>query len=160
MALVLDTGVLIAAILTNEPDHDACRSLINDANETLVIPAPVFVELEYLLHKRSTIQTWMQVAEDVASGAYRIFPLDAVALLTAARLQERYRDLRLGLVDAAVFVACESLGETKLATLDRRHFSVLLTQRGRALDLVPDQAPDLVPDQAPRHRSAVDLKRS
>lgn len=43
----------------------------------------------------------------------------------------------LGFVDAAVFVACVALGEEKVATLDRRHFSVLRTEAGRALDLLP-----------------------
>lgn len=29
------------------------------------------------------------------------------------------------MVDAAVIAVCERLGETKVATLDRRHFSVV-----------------------------------
>jgi hypothetical protein len=37
-----------------------------------------------------------------------------------------------------VFVACQSLNETKVATLDRRHFSMLRTQDGQALDILPE----------------------
>lgn len=138
MALVLDTGVLFAAHVSDEPEHAACRTLIEQAREPLVIPVPVFLELEYLFRRRATLRAWLDLAEDVAAGAYTIFPLDAAAVLAVARLQQRYKDLPLGLVDAAVFVACEGLQETKVATLDRRHFSVLRRERGKALRLLPD----------------------
>ena len=47
------------------------------------------------------------------------------------------KDQKLGFVDAAVFCSCQALGERKVATPDRRHFSVLRTNDGRALDLLP-----------------------
>jgi hypothetical protein len=37
-----------------------------------------------------------------------------------------------------VFVTCESLSESKVATLDRRTFSLLRTADGRALEILPD----------------------
>lgn len=137
MALVLDTSALFAAHVSDEDEHAACRALIEAAREPLVIPAPVFVELEYLFRKRATLRAWLAFAEDVAAGAYAIFPLDGAAVLAAARLQQRYRDLPLGFVDAAVVVACESLGEDRVATLDRRHFSVVRLAKKRALTLLP-----------------------
>ncbi|MHB8511605.1 MAG: type II toxin-antitoxin system VapC family toxin [Actinomycetota bacterium] len=139
MALVLDTGPLLAAHLTSEPRHQQCRSLFQAIEEPLLIPAPVFVELEYLLHKRASLRTWLQFADDVANGAYSIYPLDAAAVTAAARLQERYRDLRLGFVDAAVFTCCVALKERKVATLDHRHFSVLRTDDGFGLELLPSR---------------------
>jgi len=39
---------------------------------------------------------------------------------------------------AAVFLTCVELGEDKVATLDHRHFSVLRTEDGRALRLLPE----------------------
>lgn len=137
MALVLDTSALFAAHVSDEDEHRACRALIENANEQLVIPAPAFVELEYLFRKRATLHAWMRLANDVAAGAYTVYPLDAAGVLAAALLQERYSDLPLGLVDAVVFRTCVELGESKLATLDRRHFGMLRDERGRALDLLP-----------------------
>jgi len=46
--------------------------------------------------------------------------------------------LDLGLVDAAVIVACEALGETKVATLDRRAFSVVQPRHCERLTLLPE----------------------
>ncbi len=48
-----------------------------------------------------------------------------------------YRNLSLGLVDATVVAATEMLTETKLATLDRRHFSVVRPAHAEALTILP-----------------------
>lgn len=138
MALVLDTGVLFAALDADEPAHDACEDLVRTMGEQLIIPAPVFVELDYWVRKAGTADAWLTFCEDVAAGAYTIYPLEPALLVAAAQLEARYADLPLGLVDAAVFAVCEAIGERKVATLDRRHFSILRTSEGRALELVPE----------------------
>lgn len=138
MALVLDTGVLYAALDETDPAHDACAELIGGTDEALVVPSPVLVEADYWLRKYAPAATWVSFCEDVHAGAYALYEPGAAGLLAAARLQERYEDLRLGFVDAAVFVTCETLGERKVATLDRKHFSVLRTSDGGALTLLPE----------------------
>jgi predicted nucleic acid-binding protein len=52
-------------------------------------------------------------------------------------LQTHYADLALGIVDASVMALTERLGEDKLATLDRRHFSVVRPAHTKALLLLP-----------------------
>ena len=137
MALVLDTGVLYAALDENDADHAACAGLLGSTREQLVIPSPVLIELDYWVRKFASADAWLTFCEDVGGGAFVIYPLDTELLLTAARLQARYADLPLGLVDAAVFVTCEALGEPKVATLDHRDFGILRTDTGKALDIVP-----------------------
>lgn len=138
MALVLDTGVLYAALDESDRDHRACAELLETTAEQLIIPAPVLVELDYWVRKFATADVWLAFCEDVLAGAYAVFPLDAQLLVSAAQIQARYSDLPLGLTDAAVFATCETIGERKVATLDRRHFSVLRTREGRALEIVPE----------------------
>jgi len=138
VALVLDTGVLYAALDTDDPDHDRCARLLEASEEQLVIPSPVLVELDYWVRKYASADVWLAFCEDVHSGAYALFPLDAPLLLASAELQARYADLPLGVVDAAVFVTCETLGEHKVATLDRRDFTALKTRDGKTLGLLPD----------------------
>ena len=36
----------------SDADHVACRSLIESADEPLIIPAPVLVEVDYWIHQR------------------------------------------------------------------------------------------------------------
>ena len=139
MALVLDTGVLYAALDESDPDHDRCDRLLQDSTEQLVIPAPVLVELDHWVRKFSTAEVWLAFCQDVEAGAYAIYPLDGQLLVAAAELEARYADLRLGLVDASVVAVCETLGEPKVATLDRRHFGVVKRLDGSALHILPGE---------------------
>ena len=138
MALVLDTGVVYAALNEDDPDHEQCASLLGAAEEQLILPLPVLVELDYWLRLAASSDVWLAFCEDIAGGAYSLWSLDAALLLKAAQLQSRFSDQPIGFVDAAVFVTCEALGEEKVATLDRRHFSGLRTQDGKALRILPD----------------------
>lgn len=64
-------------------------------------------------------------------------PTDA-DLARAAELEQTYEDLDLGLVDACTIALCERFGETALATLDRRHFSVVRPRHCTHLALLPE----------------------
>ena len=139
MTLVLDTGVIYAALDESETAHRSCRTLLEDSAEQLLIPSPVLVELDYLLRKYASADAWAGFCEDIRGGAYGIWQLDAAQLVDAASLETRYADLRLGFVDAAVFSTCELLGEDKVASLDHRHFSTLRTRAGEALQLLPER---------------------
>ena len=140
MALVVDTGVLLGALNEEDREHHRCHRLLMGQSEALVVPGPVLVELDYFLRKQTTRDEWTTFCEEVKEGRYLLYELDVDSLLAAARLQARYSDQPIGLVDASVFVTCEQLEEDKVATLDHRHFGVLRTEEGGALRLLPDLA--------------------
>ncbi len=52
MALVVDTGPLLAALDVNDRDHARCRDFLAEATEPIVVPAPVVVELEWMTTTR------------------------------------------------------------------------------------------------------------
>ena len=54
-----------------------------------------------------------------------------------AELVETYVDMPLGGADASVVAIAERLGETTIATLDRRHFGVVRPAHATAFELVP-----------------------
>ena len=137
MALVLDTGVLYGALDESDPDHAACAALVEETPEQLLIPVLVLGELDYWVRKFASADAWLTFCQDIREGAYTIYQLDSQLLLAAAQVEARFADLGVGLVDASVVVTCESIGETRVATLDRRHFSVLRTSDGKALDILP-----------------------
>ena len=138
MALVLDTGPLLAALDTNDRDHARCLAMTESVREDFIVPSHVLVELDYWLRKRRAVAVWETFAEDVADGAYRLYQPDESDLLRAAELEAQYASLDLGLVDASVIVACERLRENKVATLNRRHFSVVRPRHCDALTLLPE----------------------
>jgi predicted nucleic acid-binding protein len=136
--VVLDTGVLLAALDANDPRHrEATAVLAGLERDVPVVPAPILSELDYCLRKRGAAATWTAFCKDVVRGRYAVHHLDPDALLRAASLQAKYADLPIGFVDAAVFVTCVELEDPQVATFDRRHFSVLRTEDGRTLEIVP-----------------------
>ena len=135
MALILDTGPLVALLDATDPDHARCTRLITEAVEPRVVPVCVLVEVEYLL--RAWPPAFAALMSEFEAGGLELLELPLRWLLRAGELVDRYGDLPLGLVDATVVAATEMLGETKLATLDRRHFNVVRPAHAEALALLP-----------------------
>ncbi len=137
MALVLDTGPLLAALDAADPDHAACAALLLEAKEDLVVPALVLPELDYWCARRLSVDAWLLFLDDVLAGAYRIeLPTDR-DLGRARDIQATYRDLGLGVVDASVIALVERLGEPKVATLDLRHFATVRPNHIDSLRILP-----------------------
>lgn len=137
MALILDTGPLLAALDAADSDHKACAKLIEEAGEDLVVPTLVLAELDYWCHERLTGDVWLAFLADVVAGAYSVESPTQADLERCHELQRAYADLEVGVVDASVLALVERLGAPKLATLDHRHFSVMRPRHVEALALLP-----------------------
>lgn len=136
MALILDTGPLVALIDRSDPDHDRCLELINSATEVRIVPVCALVEIEYQL--RPWRGGFAGLMADVDAGRLAVHLPDTSELTRASSLVEEYADLPLGLVDASVLACVERLREPKLATLDRRHFSIVRPTHVKHLRLLPE----------------------
>lgn len=139
MALILDTGPLYALLDRDDAAHQACRLLIQTAKEPLVVPAPVLVEVDYWIHARLHAGALTALLNDIIDGAYVVEELIARDYHRVRALCEQYADADIGFVDAAVLAIVERMKETKLATLDRRHFGMLRPLHVDALQLLPEQ---------------------
>ena len=137
MALILDTGPLLAALDAADPDHERCAALLTDSAEDLVVPALVLAELDYWCARRLSSDAWLIFLDDVLAGAYRVESPTAADLARCRDLQARYRDLALGVVDASVMALAERLDEPKVATLDQRHFRAVRPVHVVSLELLP-----------------------
>jgi predicted nucleic acid-binding protein len=137
VALILDTGPLLAAFDAADPDHAACAALLTEADEDLVVPALVLAELDYWCAQRLAPGVWLAFLDDVLAGVYRVENPGGHDLARCRELQNQYADLGVGVVDASVLALVERLGEEKLGTLDHRHFSVMRPVGGGAVKLLP-----------------------
>jgi predicted nucleic acid-binding protein len=135
MALILDTGPLVALLDATDPDHERCTDLIQGSSERRVVPVCVLVEVEYLL--RPWPNAFAALLKELGDGSLELLELPRRWLLRAGELLDRYRDLSLGLVDATVLAATEMLEEPKLATLDHRHFHTVKPAHCASLSLLP-----------------------
>lgn len=123
----------------DEPHHRQCRSLIETQVEAPLIPSPVLVEVDHLLYSRNGPDAALiSLFEDIRAGVYRVENLQVADYVRVSELLSQYSDFNVGFVDASVLSIVERLGEVSLATLDRRHFSVLRPKHVAALRLLPE----------------------
>jgi predicted nucleic acid-binding protein len=97
----------------------------------------VITEVAYLLASRLGLEPEVRFLGDLAAGAFSVAPVAASDWLRIAELVATYRDLPLGTVDASVVAAAERLGLAYIATVDRRHFSVVRPSHVAAFTLLP-----------------------
>lgn len=102
MALVLDTGPVLALLDANDEHHERCVRMVDEVDEPLVVAVTVLVEVDYWVRTRLDVAVWQVFVEDIADGAYRLAALDEADLMRAAALEAQYADLGIGLVDASV----------------------------------------------------------
>ncbi len=93
-------------------------------------------EVVYLLGTRLGVEPEIRFLGDLAAGNLIVESVAASDWMRIAELVAQYGDLPLGTVDASVIAAAERLGASDIATLDRRHFSVVQS-RIESLNLLP-----------------------
>jgi uncharacterized protein len=140
--IVCDTGPLVAAALSNDADHAACVRLFNDmhaAGRDLLVPATVTAEVGYLLAREAGARVESLFLRSLAEGDFAAVDLTAADYARMAELVDTYGDLPLGTTGASVIAVAERLKLTDVATLDRRHFTVVRPSHVNSLTLLPGQ---------------------
>ena len=100
------------------------------------MPTLVITEVTYLLSTRLGVDPEVRFLGDLAAGNLIVEPVAAADWMRIAELVAQYADLPLGTVDASVIAAAERLSAYDIATLDRRHFTVVHSNIG-VLNLLP-----------------------
>lgn len=136
--MLVDAGPLIAAADTDDRHHDRCVELLRSEPRPLIVPMLAVTEVAYFLSARIGAAAEHAFAASFRAGEMAAEPLEPADWERIDGLLTEYEDLDVGIVDASVLAACERLGETRLATLDRRHFSVMRPQHCGALTLLPE----------------------
>ena len=135
--LVCDTSVVYAALDSRDRAHAACRALLGATSEGVAVPAPIVVEVDWIGRARGRPDAGAVLLRGIDNGDVLLVNLDEHDYRRSRDLLCAYHDLPLEFVDAAVIAVAERLGETTIATLDRRHFSVVMPAHCEAFTLVP-----------------------
>ena len=135
--LLVDTSVVVASLNVREKHHRACSDLLMRAEETIVVPSPILCEVDHLVHRIFGAAAMPAFLARIRAGELGVAESESDDLERTIELMERYADLDVGYVDAAVLAIVERLGEPKLATLDRRHFGAMRPRHVDALELLP-----------------------
>lgn len=139
--ILCDSGPLFAAADRKDADHHACVELFSGlrlARRRLLVPATVVAEVGYMLQTKVGSFAEATFLQAIGDGDLELVDLKAEDGTRMAELVNQYDDLPLGTTDASVIALAERLGLREVATLDRRHFSVVRPRHVEALILLPE----------------------
>jgi predicted nucleic acid-binding protein len=136
MTLTVDTSGLLALMNRDDSHHAACVSAFQEDPGPYLISIAILSEIAWFLEDRHRFPSDAEhiMLDDIRAGAYTL-DWNARDVDRIQELTERYRDLHLGLADAAV-IACAERHGGQVLTTDLRHFPVVA--RGeRTLTILP-----------------------
>lgn len=133
--ILTDAGPLVALVSADDRHHAACVGALRTFRESMVTVWPAFTEAMHLLGAWPSAQDALW--EFVSVGALEFAPLVEADVPRMRALMKKYRDLPMGLADAALVRVAEREGIRRVFTLDRRDFSVYRPLRTGRLEIVP-----------------------
>lgn len=124
MTTLADSGYFVGLFNPRDHHHARCKAFFSTYTGLTTTTWAVFVEVCALLthSKQKAFFAWAAKAQ--ALGYLRIEspPQDAVAALWA--MMDKYEDLPMDFCDASLVYLATSLKTNRIATIDRRDFSV------------------------------------
>jgi len=121
--VLTDSGFWIALGNRRDRYHDLARAALKRwAHEGFVTTWPVLTEVTHLLLTRVGAHQALSFMDALAQGACTVWPLPDDALVRAAQLMHRYRNLPMDVADASLVLLAEQLAEGRILSTDRRDF--------------------------------------
>lgn len=131
--LVADTSALFAFLNRRDQHNKTVVGLFVAEREPIVVPVAVLSELAYMVESYVGHHAMAAFLDDCQQGGFQLIWQEA-DIPRIQDLMRTYADLPLGFADAAVLSLAES-SSGRVATTDRRHFTVVRTQK--PLELLP-----------------------
>jgi uncharacterized protein len=137
VTLIIDAAPLVALGDARDPLHNQVGHVLRREQGELVVPAPVSAEADYLIRHRGTALAARAFLRDVAAGRFLVEGLTPEEHALAARVDEQYADLELGLADASVVILARRFHTTRLLSFDERDFRAVTPLGGGHFTLLP-----------------------
>lgn len=133
--IVLDTSGVIAAYNRKDPEHDASHAVLAHAEEPMVVSPLVLAEVDYLATKYLGPGSALTVLTELERFS-SVAPFVNEDLRQAAKILDRYLDMKIGLTDAANVVIAGRYQTTRLLTLDD-HYRAIRPLNGDSFTMLP-----------------------
>jgi uncharacterized protein len=137
VSYLLDTGFLYALLNDREQSHGRVRKATERLAASVFLPAPVAVEVAYLIRRDLGAEALAQFAIDLAEPRFAIIEATTSDYRRAAAVVRQYADAHVDFVDAVLVAMAERLAITRILTLDQRHFRLFRPQHCDAFELIP-----------------------
>ena len=137
MAVLVDTGILLALANKRDANHQATVTLLSSLREALLVPTPVLTEAAYLMNRVLGVEAEARLIASLGHGEMQIEEVTRADCLRAADLLRVYNDANIGFVDAALVAIAERLKIQRLLTIDRRHFETIRPRHCAGFEILP-----------------------
>jgi uncharacterized protein len=134
--VIVDTGILFALADRRDGNHRAAAAVFA-LPDPKTVPEPVVVETDWLILSHLGVEAEIAFLRALGEGTFAIEAPTAQDRRRALELVETYRDAELGYVDAATIALAERLKDPRVATFDRRDFSLVRPRHVDAFELLP-----------------------
>jgi len=134
--VIVDTGILFALANRKDRNHRAAAAIFS-LPDPKTVPEPVVVETDWMISSNLGIRAEIAFLRSLDEGAFSTEGTTRADRQRALELIETYADADLGYIDATTIAIAERLGETRIATLDRRDFSLVRPRHTQAFELLP-----------------------
>lgn len=137
MAILIDTSCLYALTDSDDQYHVKITKFVQETRETIIVPSVVLPEISYLVNKYLGTKAEIAILSSIKEGQMKLEELNLGDLERIIELISKYREQKIGLVDAAIVALAERLKITTILTLDQRHFSLFRPKHAPAFTLYP-----------------------
>ena len=137
MAILVDTGPLVAYADRTDRHHLEVTPFFESLEDLLIVPATVIPEACYFFETYLGVRAEATFVGSLASGELAVEPVTANDLARCVELLIEYADNPIGFVDASIVAMAERLNVRTILTLDRRHFTSIRPRHVPAFELLP-----------------------
>ena len=137
MTFIADSNFVYALYNANDIHHQDAMSFLSQNTEVMLVPVVVLPEVGYLIVRdigHSGMQTFLEYFMELD------IQLEAVGMEDLARVRDivsAYADARFDIVDCCIMAIAERMDITRIATFDRRDFSIVKPRHCEFLELLP-----------------------
>lgn len=142
MTLIVDAAPLVALADAADRLHGRVKSVLAAESGSLVIPAPVTAEVDYMLGVRHGAVARRRFLTDLAAGRFTVGCLEGDDHATAVEIDLQYSDLDLGLADCSLVVLAHRHATDRILTFDERHLRAVVPIGGGSFTILPVDEPD------------------
>ncbi len=137
MAVLVDANALVALADNRDRRHGAVLSFTSEARESLLIPASVLPEVDYLVTRTLGVRAAIAMLRSISGDDFRIESVAGSDYARCVDLMSQYAGSDIGFVDASIVTMAERLRITRILTYDYRHFRMIRPRHCAAFELVP-----------------------
>ena len=137
MTLIIDSSFLVALYDAGEALHVRAYDFAEQNSEAMFVPDIVLPEAYFLLRRNLGYANSLNFLEFFGSRFVRLLPVLLDDLTRVREISQQYADARLDLVDCCIMAIAERMDITRIATFDRRDFSIVKPRHCEFLELLP-----------------------